>query len=120
MTLAVFLSTALLDMRVTSSHQVGEDDLFSGRAWTGSQAVELGLVDGVADVHSFMADKFGTDVKLWHVNKDQSGLAGLLGIQHPSGTVATRGDVRALAAQVADGVLDALHDQELSGRHRFG
>ncbi len=94
--------------------------MFSGRAWTGSQAAELGLVDGVADVHTFMSDKFGKDVKLWHVNRDVGGLAGLLGVGHRPGVVGTAGDVRALATQVASGVMDALHERELLGRHRLG
>lgn len=36
-----------------------DGDLFSGRVWTGRQAVPLGLVDGVGSLHATMADRLG-------------------------------------------------------------
>ena len=44
-----------------------EDDLFSGAFWTGRQARALGLVDGVADCHSFLKQRFGEDVRQLHI-----------------------------------------------------
>ena len=38
--------------------------LFSGEFWTGEQALELGLVDGIGDVRSVMRARFGDDVDL--------------------------------------------------------
>ncbi|KAL4443453.1 hypothetical protein ABPG75_011190 [Micractinium tetrahymenae] len=36
-----------------------DDQLFSGRAWTGRQALKLGLVDGLGDMRSVMQAQFG-------------------------------------------------------------
>jgi signal peptide peptidase SppA len=38
--------------------------LFSGAIWTGSEAVELGLVDGLGDVRSVMRQRYGEKVVL--------------------------------------------------------
>lgn len=39
--------------------KVTDNDLFSGRVWTGAQAAELGIVDGTADMKSKMREEFG-------------------------------------------------------------
>lgn len=36
-----------------------DSELFSGRAWTGRQAVKLGLIDGLGDMRSVMQQQFG-------------------------------------------------------------
>ena len=41
-----------------------EQALFSGEFWSGRQAVELGLVDGIADLRGKMREKYGEKVKL--------------------------------------------------------
>ncbi len=41
-----------------------EEKLFSGEFWTGGQAQELGLVDGIGDVRSVMRERFGDKVRL--------------------------------------------------------
>jgi signal peptide peptidase SppA len=41
-----------------------EAELFSGRFWTGTRALELGLVDGLGDVRTVLREKFGEKVKL--------------------------------------------------------
>ena len=38
--------------------------LFSGEFWTGNQALELGLVDGLGDVRTLMRARFGDEVRL--------------------------------------------------------
>ncbi len=40
------------------------DDLFTGEFWSGKRALELGLIDGLADVRSKMRSVFGEDVRL--------------------------------------------------------
>jgi len=40
------------------------DDLFTGEFWTGRQALELGLIDGLGDVRSRMREVYGEDVRL--------------------------------------------------------
>ena len=41
-----------------------EEELFDGRFWTGTKAVELGLVDGIGDVRSVLRERYGEKVKL--------------------------------------------------------
>ncbi|MCF4166883.1 S49 family peptidase [Zavarzinia compransoris] len=42
----------------------GEDTLFNGDVWTGRQAVELGLIDGLGDVRSRLREEFGPKMRL--------------------------------------------------------
>jgi signal peptide peptidase SppA len=38
-------------------------DIFSGAFWTGRTAMELGLIDGLADIHSKMRELYGDEVR---------------------------------------------------------
>lgn len=40
-----------------------EEELWSGRAWTGRQAAKLGLIDGVGTLQEVMRAKFGDQVR---------------------------------------------------------
>jgi len=48
------------------------DKLFDGAFWSGKQALELGLVDGLSDVRTKMREKFGKDVRLKLVQPERS------------------------------------------------
>lgn len=48
-----------------------EDDLLTGEFWTGTRALELGLVDGLGDLRSVMRQKFGDRVRLRLVGGDR-------------------------------------------------
>jgi serine protease SohB len=39
-----------------------ENDLFSGEYWTGMRGLELGLVDGIGDLHGVLRERFGDKV----------------------------------------------------------
>jgi signal peptide peptidase SppA len=41
-----------------------EEDLFDGRIWAGSEAVALGLIDGLGDAHSVIRQRFGREARL--------------------------------------------------------
>ncbi|MCW5698665.1 MAG: S49 family peptidase [Rhodospirillales bacterium] len=41
-----------------------EEDLFNGRFWAGTTALDLGLIDGIGDAHSVLRERYGMDVKL--------------------------------------------------------
>ncbi len=43
--------------------QGDEMELFSGRWWSGRQALDLGLIDGLGDLKSVLKDRFGEDVR---------------------------------------------------------
>jgi signal peptide peptidase SppA len=40
------------------------EELFSGAFWVGSEALGLGLVDGLGDIRTIMRQRFGEDVRL--------------------------------------------------------
>jgi signal peptide peptidase SppA len=50
-------------VRARRGARIGEG-LFDGTFWTGRKAVELGLTDGVGNLHDVMREKFGEKVKL--------------------------------------------------------
>ncbi len=41
-----------------------ETDVFDGDIWTGTQALEIGIIDGIGDLRSVMRERFGEKVKL--------------------------------------------------------
>ena len=41
-----------------------QEVLFNGDVWTGSRALELGLIDGLGDFRTVLRDRFGENVKL--------------------------------------------------------
>src|SRR5918999_5208068 len=49
-----------------------EKTLFSGEYWTGSTAVELGIVDAIGDLRSFLRERYGEEVLLPLVSPDRS------------------------------------------------
>jgi len=51
-----------------------EKSLFSGDFWSGRQALELGLIDGIADLRGKMREKFGEKVKLKVVSQPKGWL----------------------------------------------
>lgn len=58
----------------------GEDgDVFSGAFWTGRQALDLGLVDGIGDMRTVLRDRFGKDVRIRVVQGRRSWLQRRMG-----------------------------------------
>jgi signal peptide peptidase SppA len=60
--------------------KAAEDTLFNGDIWTGRQALELGLIDGLGDVRSVMRQRFGDKVRLVGVGGRRSWLRRKLGM----------------------------------------
>lgn len=51
---------------------VGNDeDLFNGAFWTGRMARDLGLIDGLGEMHTVLQDRYGEDVRIRPVNSRQ-------------------------------------------------
>jgi len=48
------------------------DQLFTGEFWSGKQAVELGLVDGISDIRTKMREKLGKRVRLRLVSPERT------------------------------------------------
>jgi serine protease SohB len=51
-----------------------DSELFDGDIWTGSQALSLGLVDGLGDLRSVMRKTYGDRVKIRTVNPSAGGI----------------------------------------------
>jgi serine protease SohB len=87
-----------------------EESLFSGEFWTGSKALELGVVDRLGDMRSFLRDRFGDKVVTPLIAAER----GLFGRRAPGIGRAT-GDVPTLA----EDVLSALEARALWARYGF-
>ena len=57
-----------------------EEKLFTGEFWTGAQALELGLIDGIGDLRSVIRERFGSKVKFNIIPQKKSWLKDRLGI----------------------------------------
>ncbi len=48
-----------------------DEELFEGRFWTGSAALEMGIADEIGDVRSVMREKYGDDIRLIDFSPDK-------------------------------------------------
>lgn len=97
-----------------------DSDLFTGAFWSGPKSVELGLVDGIADVRSKMRELFGEAVRLRAVPVQSSGL--LARLRRPLGSLDLAGPAGHIAATpmtFADDVLSAVEARALWSRFGF-
>jgi serine protease SohB len=81
------------------------DDLFSGAFWSGGKALELGLVDGLGEMHAVLKQKFGDKTEIVEMHKPGGWLQRRLG-----GFSAEAG------ASLASGVVDELEVRALWAR----
>ena len=67
-----------------------DEELFSGKFWTGTQAKTLGLVDGVGLFHEVLENRFGPDVKIITLSQRSSwrSVTARLGSHLPAGFAA--------------------------------
>lgn len=91
------------------------DDLFTGMFWSGRQGLELGLVDQLGDMRSFLKARYGDKTRLRLVSAPR----GLFGRRlNLFGVDLERGDGEKIAGALANGVVDALEARALW--NRFG
>ncbi len=60
--------------------KASDKKLFSGEFWTGQQALELGLVDGLGEIRTICREKFGEEVQLPLVTPRKSWIQKRLGL----------------------------------------
>ena len=48
-----------------------DEELFEGRFWTGSAALDMGIADEVGDVRTVMREKYGEDIRLIELSPDK-------------------------------------------------
>lgn len=96
------------------------EELFSGEFWTGTRALELGLIDGIGDLREVMRNKYGKDVKLVSVGERRSWLGRRLGFGRGSGGVdwASPGLAASMGGDLVGAVLEAI--EERAFWNRFG
>lgn len=97
---------ALVRLRRAEKLAGDERDLFSGEFWTGARALDLGLIDGLADAGTHLRQRFGSRVRLVPVGERPGWLRLRLGL-------------RGGAEQAADwtgGLLAAVEERALWSR----
>lgn len=57
-----------------------DDVLFNGEFWAGQSALDLGLIDGIEDMYTFIKQKFGDDIKIEYIHIKQSWFKKKLGV----------------------------------------
>lgn len=87
-----------------------DEELFEGQIWTGRKAAELGLIDGLGDLHGLMRERFGDKVKLPHIGAAKPWWRRRLNVQ--SSPEAARA--------LADALLDAAIERSLWARYGLG
>lgn len=92
------------------------DELFSGAFWTGSKALELGLIDGLGDMRSVMRERYGDSVR-FRVHGPREGLLKRLGLR-PGGFLANADGTGGWASGWADELLASIETRAYW--NRFG
>ena len=55
-----------------------DSTIFTGAFWSGEQALELGLIDGIGEIRSVLRERFGSKVKLKYITKKKGFISGIL------------------------------------------
>ncbi|MEM8839847.1 MAG: S49 family peptidase [Pseudomonadota bacterium] len=92
-----------------------EDDLFSGRFWTGQTGQQLGLVDRIGDLRTLMRERYGESVKLRLISGERGFFRrGMFGGRVY--TAVANPDFAAIGAGVADRLLESVEERALWAR----
>ena len=81
--------------------------LFEGQVWTGRKAVELGVVDGLGDLHAVLRERFGDKVKLPQIGAARPWWRRRLSVRRRD----------AEAGAIAEAVLDVIAERTLWARY---
>ena len=96
--------------------EAAEPQLFTGEFWSGRQAFELGLVDGIMDVRTKMRELYGDKVRL----KLVSGERGLFRRRTPGVLAAFDASMaRHAAVSLADDAISAIEARAIWARFGF-
>lgn len=86
--------------------KAAEQVLFDGEFWTGAQALELGLVDGIGHLRPVLRQRFGADVRLQVFEAPRGWLRRRAGLGSAG-----------LAAELAGGLIGAVEERALWQRY---
>lgn len=87
-----------------------EETVFSGLFWTGTRGLELGLIDGLGDMHDELKKRYGEKTTLELISAPRS----LFGRRSASISLA---GVDSIAAGLATGLAEAAEEKALWGRY---
>ena len=93
------------------------DNLFTGEFWSGRQALELGLIDGVMDIRTKMRALYGEDVRLKVVQSERNFLRRRLGLG--AAAVSGGGYGIGLPHGLAGDLISALEERAIWARFGF-
>ena len=88
------------------------DNLFTGEFWSGRQALELGLIDGIMDLRTKMRELYGDKVRLRLVSAER----GLLRWRTPGVSALDVLTARPTAMSLADDVISAIETRAIWAR----
>jgi len=95
-----------------------DSKLFTGEFWAGGQALKLGLIDGIGDMHTIMKEKLGDDVRFKVFGQERGWLRRRLsGSNGPAPDFA--GLMSLTRTSLADDVISALETRNLWQRFGF-
>lgn len=92
----------------------GDRKLFSGEFWSGTQAVKLGLIDGIGDLRSIMRRRYGKKIRLVVVSRERPRWKRATGIGLNINSVEE--PVRAIGAGLVGDLLNAVEVRSLWSR----
>jgi signal peptide peptidase SppA len=93
-----------------------DSELFSGAFWSGPKALELGLIDGIADMRGKMRELYGAKVQLRLIAAPTSGLLGWLR-RSPIMRLMLGGGATELPFSLADDMIGAIETRSLWARY---
>jgi signal peptide peptidase SppA len=88
------------------------DSLFTGEFWSGRQALELGLIDGIMDIRTKMRELYGDKVRLRLISAER----GLFRWRTPGVSALDVSMVRPAAMSLADDVISAIEARAIWAR----
>jgi serine protease SohB len=97
---------ALVKERRGAKLNGADKTLFSGEFWTAANALELGLIDNIGDLRSFLRSRFGDKVRTPLISADKSFLARRFGLSKV-----------ALPSGLADEAISALEERAIWSRY---
>jgi len=85
-------------------NRLTQDDaiLFNGEFWSGTTALDYGLIDGIQDMYSFIFDNFGEDINIEYVEAKQSWFKKKLGVTVQANSPSYDQIAATITAEIAD------------------
>lgn len=85
-----------------------DPDLFTGLFWTAGKGLDLGLIDGLGDMHSFLKQRYGEKTRLQLISQPRGLFGRKLGV--------FGSQVPEIAAAASHGLIEAAEERALWGR----